>query len=89
MSERYCICGRKDICRSRHDVLHRAATPTLSAKGLLSREKDVPFAELWNNRVDHLSEQEQAAMGRMVPRKMEEAKDRVLMEWDAVEAREC
>ncbi|KAK2037622.1 phosphotransferase [Colletotrichum somersetense] len=43
--------------------------------------------ELWKTRVHLLSEEERAAMEPLVQIKMEELKERVLVEWDAEEAR--
>jgi len=51
------------------------------------REEEVPRVELWKTRVGLLSEEERAAMERMVEIKMEEAKERVLVEWGDEEAR--
>jgi hypothetical protein len=44
--------------------------------------------ELWKTRVHLLSEEEQAAMEPLVQTKMEESKERILVEWDAGEARQ-
>ncbi|KAH7354727.1 hypothetical protein BKA65DRAFT_227401 [Rhexocercosporidium sp. MPI-PUGE-AT-0058] len=44
--------------------------------------------ELWKSRVLLLSEEEQAAMERLVQMKMEESKARILVEWEDIEARE-
>ncbi|KAG9228077.1 phosphotransferase [Amylocarpus encephaloides] len=52
------------------------------------REKDVSAGELWKTRVHLLSKEERAAMELMAQMKMEESKDRVLVEWDAAEARQ-
>lgn len=49
------------------------------------RGKDVLAEELWKTRVHHLTNEELAAMVRT---KMEESKDRLLVEWDAAEARQ-
>jgi hypothetical protein len=52
------------------------------------REKDVSTEELWKTRAHLLSPEERAAMEPMVQMKMEESKDRILVEWDAAEARQ-
>ncbi|KAG7289142.1 hypothetical protein NEMBOFW57_005505 [Staphylotrichum longicolle] len=52
------------------------------------REEGLPREELWKTRVDLLGEEERDAMERMVQIKMEEAKERVLVEWWDEEARE-
>ncbi|KAI0127404.1 phosphotransferase [Xylariales sp. AK1849] len=49
------------------------------------RVKDVPIEELWKTRVHLLSEVKRAAMKPLVQTKMEETKERVLVEWDATE----
>lgn len=51
------------------------------------RQEDVPTEELWKTRVHLLSDEERAAMEVMVKVKVEEFKERVLIEWDAEEAR--
>ncbi|KAJ5040364.1 uncharacterized protein L3040_006020 [Drepanopeziza brunnea f. sp. 'multigermtubi'] len=52
------------------------------------REKDTPTAsELWKTRIHLLTPEERSAMERMVQRKTEEAKFRVLIKWEDVEAR--
>jgi len=60
----------------------------LDEKFFGEREKDIPTEELWKTRVHLLSKEERAAMEPMVEMKMEESKDRVLVEWDAAEARQ-
>ncbi|KAL2067835.1 hypothetical protein VTL71DRAFT_15933 [Oculimacula yallundae] len=52
------------------------------------REKDIHTEELWKTRVHLLSEEERAAMEPMTQMKMGESKNRVLVEWDAAEARQ-
>ncbi|KAI3401957.1 hypothetical protein diail_6517 [Diaporthe ilicicola] len=52
------------------------------------RGKDVSTEELWKTRVHLLNPEERAAMELMVQNKMEESKERVLVEWDAVEAKQ-
>ena len=49
--------------------------------------KDIPTEELWRTRVHLLSEEERAAMEPLVQTKMEESKERVLVEWDAEKAK--
>ncbi|KXH65743.1 phosphotransferase [Colletotrichum salicis] len=44
--------------------------------------------ELWKTRIDLLSPKEQAAMETMVQIKVEESKERILVEWDDAEARQ-
>ncbi|KAL0932598.1 phosphotransferase family protein [Colletotrichum truncatum] len=52
------------------------------------RGENIPIDELWKTRVHLLSQEEQAAMEMVVQIKMEESKERVLIEWDAIEARQ-
>ncbi|UNI16996.1 hypothetical protein JDV02_003378 [Purpureocillium takamizusanense] len=53
------------------------------------RESDVPGQEdLWRTRFNLLSDEEQAAMEPFVRRKMAEAKERKLVDWDPVAARD-
>ncbi|KAI0012234.1 phosphotransferase [Xylariaceae sp. FL0662B] len=52
------------------------------------RGQDIPTEELWKTRVDLLSEEERAALEPLVQAKMEESKDRILVDWDAAEARQ-
>ncbi|KAI9050393.1 hypothetical protein LZ554_005558 [Drepanopeziza brunnea f. sp. 'monogermtubi'] len=52
------------------------------------REKDRPTtSELWKTRIHLLTPEERSAMERMVQRRTEEAKVRVLVEWEDVEAK--
>ncbi|KAK2048427.1 phosphotransferase [Colletotrichum somersetense] len=51
------------------------------------RKEGVRAEELWKTRVHLLSEEERAAMEPLVQIKMEESKERVLIDWDAEEAR--
>jgi hypothetical protein len=51
------------------------------------REKDIPKESLWKTRVNLLSDEERAAMEPLVQTKMEESQKRVLVDWDAEEAR--
>ncbi|TVY39704.1 hypothetical protein LSUB1_G006866 [Lachnellula subtilissima] len=51
------------------------------------REEDVPTDELWKTRVHLLSEEERAAMEPLVQTKIEESKNRILVEWDGEEAK--
>lgn len=60
----------------------------LDQKFFGERKGGIPKEELWRVRVHLLSEQERAAMEPLVQTKMEESKDRVLVEWDATEARQ-
>lgn len=50
--------------------------------------KNIPTEELWKTRVHLLSPEEQAAMELLVHTKMEESKERILVEWDAVEVKQ-
>ncbi|KAF0330515.1 phosphotransferase [Colletotrichum asianum] len=50
--------------------------------------QDVPAQQMWKTRVHLLSAQEQSAMELLVHIKMEESKERVLVQWDGSEARE-
>ncbi|TVY44659.1 hypothetical protein LOCC1_G007046 [Lachnellula occidentalis] len=52
------------------------------------RGDDVPTEELWKTRVHLLSEEERAAMEPLVQTKIEETKNRVLVEWNDAEARQ-
>lgn len=52
-----------------------------------TREQDIPKKDLWRARVHLLSEEERAAMEPLVQTKMEESKERILVEWDTTEAR--
>ncbi|KAK7727625.1 hypothetical protein SLS63_007067 [Diaporthe eres] len=51
------------------------------------RERDFPKKDLWRGRVHLLSEDERAAMEPLVQTKMQESQERVLVEWDAEDAR--
>ncbi|PNY27555.1 Uncharacterized protein TCAP_02513 [Tolypocladium capitatum] len=51
------------------------------------RDKDIPMEQLWKTRVQLLNQEERAAMEPLVQMKMEELKQRVLIEWDAAAAR--
>ncbi|KAG7285886.1 hypothetical protein NEMBOFW57_008180 [Staphylotrichum longicolle] len=51
------------------------------------REEGVPADELWKTRVELLREDERAAMESMMQIKMEESTKRVLVEWEADDAR--
>jgi hypothetical protein len=50
------------------------------------REEDVPVQELWKSRVHLLSQDERDGIDLLVQIKMEESKERVLIEWEAVAA---
>ncbi|KAH8201105.1 hypothetical protein TruAng_004732 [Truncatella angustata] len=60
----------------------------LDEKFFGEREGDIPMEELWKTRVHLLSEEERAAMEPLVQIKMEESKERILVEWDATDAKE-
>jgi hypothetical protein len=51
------------------------------------REDDIPTDQLWKARLHLLSEEERTAMEPLIQTKMEEAKTRVLVEWDDEKAR--
>ncbi|KAH8661724.1 phosphotransferase enzyme family protein [Ilyonectria robusta] len=52
-----------------------------------TRERNVPEHELWKTRIDLLGEGERRAMEPFVKRKMEESKERILMDWNPAEAK--
>jgi len=52
------------------------------------RRADISTDQLWKTRVQLLNKEERAAMEPLVKTKMDESKDRVLVQWDATEARE-
>ncbi|KAK0609666.1 phosphotransferase [Bombardia bombarda] len=52
------------------------------------RDPEVSDNELWKTRVHLLSQEEQRSMEPFVKRKMDESRDRILVEWDAAEARQ-
>ncbi|KAG9244999.1 phosphotransferase [Calycina marina] len=52
------------------------------------REVDVPKDDLWRTRVNLLSEKERAAMEPFVQWKMEDKKERILVDWDPEEAKQ-
>ncbi|KAF5655262.1 phosphotransferase family [Fusarium circinatum] len=52
------------------------------------RKKGIPTEELWKTRVELLTEDERDAMEVLVKTKVEESKDRVLVDWDAEKARQ-
>ncbi|KAF6835549.1 phosphotransferase [Colletotrichum plurivorum] len=52
-----------------------------------ARGEGVPDEELWKTRVDLLGREEREAMEPFVRRKMEESRERVLVEWETDEAR--
>ena len=53
-----------------------------------TREEDVPEDDLWRTRVELLSEKERAAMEAFVEWKMEDKKERKLVDWDPEEAKQ-
>ncbi|KAF7534110.1 hypothetical protein G7Z17_g13411 [Cylindrodendrum hubeiense] len=53
------------------------------------RESSVLKGDLWKTRVHLLSEEERAAMEPFVERKMAESKERLIVDWDPVEAKQC
>lgn len=52
------------------------------------RDSGVSDRELWKTRLHLLSQEEQQAMEPFVKRKMDESRDRILVEWDPTEARQ-
>lgn len=52
------------------------------------RQKDIPYEELWRLRVHLLTEEERVAMEMMVNIKMEESRERILVDWGDEEAKE-
>ena len=52
------------------------------------RGDDVPKHELWKTRVHLLGEKERKAMEPFVERKMEESKERIMVDWEPKEAKE-
>lgn len=53
-----------------------------------SRDADIAQDELWKTRIGLLSEKERAAMEAFVEWKMEDKKDRILVNWDPEEAKQ-
>ncbi|EKD15632.1 phosphotransferase [Drepanopeziza brunnea f. sp. 'multigermtubi' MB_m1] len=91
--------AEQDMARARRFWLNYAARKSwafdkiywkyLDERFFGEREKDTPTAsELWKTRIHLLTPEERSAMERMVQRKTEEAKFRVLVKWEDVEARE-
>jgi len=60
----------------------------LDEKFFGTREEDVTKDDLWRTRVDLLSEKEKAAMQSFVEWKMEDKKERILVDWDPEEAKQ-
>ncbi|KAH6717481.1 hypothetical protein BKA61DRAFT_642544 [Leptodontidium sp. MPI-SDFR-AT-0119] len=60
----------------------------LDERFFAARGGDISSEKRWKPRVHLLSEEERAAMESFVHEKMEEAKERILVEWDPVEARQ-
>lgn len=56
-------------------------------KRFFGEREDIPMEQLWKTRVQLLNKEELAAMEPLVQMKMEESKTRVLIDWDAAEAR--
>ena len=52
-----------------------------------ARDAGVPDVELWKTRLDLLGRKEQQVMEPFVRRKMDESRERVLVEWEPAEAR--
>jgi aminoglycoside phosphotransferase (APT) family kinase protein len=59
----------------------------LDEKFFGTREKDISKDELWRTRLNLLSERERAAMEPFVEWKMEDKKERILVNWDSEEAK--
>ncbi|KAJ9139240.1 hypothetical protein NKR19_g7561 [Coniochaeta hoffmannii] len=51
------------------------------------RDREVADKDLWRTRLDLLSQEEQEAMVPLVMQKMDESRERILIEWDPDEAR--
>ncbi|TVY23230.1 hypothetical protein LHYA1_G008128 [Lachnellula hyalina] len=60
----------------------------LDEKFFGTREEDIPKDDLWRTRVNLLSEKERAAMETFVEWKMEDKKERILVDWDPEEAKQ-
>ncbi|RDL33116.1 Uncharacterized protein BP5553_08555 [Venustampulla echinocandica] len=60
----------------------------LDEKFFGTREEDVSKDDLWRTRVNFLSEKERAAMEPFVEWKMEDKKERILVDWDPEEAKQ-
>jgi aminoglycoside phosphotransferase (APT) family kinase protein len=60
----------------------------LDEKFFGTREEDIPKDDLWRTRVNLLSEKERAAMETFVEWKMEDKKERILVDWDPDEAKQ-
>lgn len=54
-----------------------------------ARDSGVPDEELWKTRVDLLGREELQAMNAFVERKMQESRERILVDWDPAKARRC
>jgi hypothetical protein len=54
-----------------------------------NRGRDVPKPDLWRTRVHLLSDKEREAMEPFVKRKIEDSKERILVDWDPEEAKKC
>jgi len=52
-----------------------------------SREENVDYSERWKARIGMLSQREKSAMEDFVERKMEESKERILVDWQPAEAK--
>jgi len=53
------------------------------------RGADVPEQDYWEMRIHLPSQGERSAMEPFVKRKIEESKERILVDWSLKEAREC
>jgi hypothetical protein len=60
----------------------------LDEKFFGSRAEDVPKDDLWSSRVNLLSDKERAAMEPFVEWKMEDKKEKILVDWDPEEAKQ-
>jgi hypothetical protein len=60
----------------------------LDEKFFGTREEDIPEDNLWKTRLSLLSEKERAAMEPFVEWKMEDKKERILVDWDPEEAKQ-
>ena len=53
------------------------------------RGSSIPKHDLWKTRIHMLSQAEREAMEPFVERKMIEAKERIIVDWDPAEAKQC
>ena len=56
--------------------------------GSKEREGEIPMQDLWKTRIHLLSERERSAMESFVERKVEESKERILIDWNDKQVKE-